>query len=718
LFWGIWLGLIYCLFSHISVHTEYQNRSIKELETLPMAFPHTMLGNVTLITVAPILRSSGGDPRIGSPFARIPINANGLALQGSLITPPIPPAPTQCSDNIDNDGDLLIDLADPGCVGIQDNDETDAVAFNTSDPSLVTYISFDDNSRQGLTYDDLSSHANNLALISNIPTTQAVQNQGAKFNGRAEYGRFMNYTPFNFGGQDFTIGLWFKADQVTTRGQLIGYGVEPGGPNPYGGFALYIHEGRLTFRVSDTQSYAQGNRVYWVMHPGIKEGEWYHVIAERAGSQIRLYLNGELQEQIPIPTNYQVRTLYPTPVGVGVHLYQDPPGAYPYFFNGTIDELTVFNRSLSQQEINSWYDTYGYPRGFPIQCHDYDFYFGVSGQPINDSWRAIYLSSFPAIEQFKYTSIGAGNFVHYPYIDAGGTPYYGGIPQHANLTDICNGINAEITYRLSTGEIPSTNYSGLEIIDMEYWHFLWEQQAYFGPAYLTLSRQNVSAEFPSWNATQIETEAKRRYEEAARNVITSSINCVRQRLPNARIGLYGYPEPYDSSAGYNTPQRYRLQSENDELDWLWSQLDVISPWIYLIAKQDYVDPLYVGQYTPESFRQITKAKSEDWVMGPIREAVRISQNHGGIPIIPFTVARYFDQSGQIYALNLTIPADWDIESQVPYDEGADGIIIWGHESFSHISAASNPSPEQWDAFGPYIRDVVGPRVQAIKAQTC
>ena len=34
------------------------------------------------------------------------------------------PATYQCNDGVDNDGDGLVDLADPGCQDIDDNDET------------------------------------------------------------------------------------------------------------------------------------------------------------------------------------------------------------------------------------------------------------------------------------------------------------------------------------------------------------------------------------------------------------------------------------------------------------------------------------------------------------------------------------------------------------------------------------------------------------------
>ena len=41
--------------------------------------------------------------------------------------PPPPPPPAACADGADNDGDGLIDTADPGCTGTSDNDETNAL---------------------------------------------------------------------------------------------------------------------------------------------------------------------------------------------------------------------------------------------------------------------------------------------------------------------------------------------------------------------------------------------------------------------------------------------------------------------------------------------------------------------------------------------------------------------------------------------------------------
>ncbi|MBI2102692.1 putative Ig domain-containing protein [Candidatus Woesearchaeota archaeon] len=49
-----------------------------------------------------------------------------VMLKGDTSPPP-PPQTTQCSDGKDNDGDKLIDMADPGCANPQDNDETNNI---------------------------------------------------------------------------------------------------------------------------------------------------------------------------------------------------------------------------------------------------------------------------------------------------------------------------------------------------------------------------------------------------------------------------------------------------------------------------------------------------------------------------------------------------------------------------------------------------------------
>jgi len=56
---------------------------------------------------------------------------NGAA--GTSFYVPAYASPMQCNDGIDNDGDLLIDLADAGCSSVNDNDETDPAITQCND---------------------------------------------------------------------------------------------------------------------------------------------------------------------------------------------------------------------------------------------------------------------------------------------------------------------------------------------------------------------------------------------------------------------------------------------------------------------------------------------------------------------------------------------------------------------------------------------------------
>lgn len=106
----------------------------------------THAGSILLITLLALSVAYWGNQRqvqaSGLPFdepasgSQILCYLNGLEeLNGFPVThPPIPifdnvglcssPAVTQCSNGVDDDGDGLIDLADPGCSGLADDDES------------------------------------------------------------------------------------------------------------------------------------------------------------------------------------------------------------------------------------------------------------------------------------------------------------------------------------------------------------------------------------------------------------------------------------------------------------------------------------------------------------------------------------------------------------------------------------------------------------------
>ncbi|HYD92872.1 MAG TPA: hypothetical protein VEB18_00205 [Candidatus Paceibacterota bacterium] len=60
-------------------------------------------------------------------------NANGSTVSSVTVTVTGELATTECSDTLDNDGDQLIDLNDPGCTGPEDTTESDAVVPQCTD---------------------------------------------------------------------------------------------------------------------------------------------------------------------------------------------------------------------------------------------------------------------------------------------------------------------------------------------------------------------------------------------------------------------------------------------------------------------------------------------------------------------------------------------------------------------------------------------------------
>jgi len=120
----------------------YENTAIRELETLAVRFTHSLAGNVTKITVAPLIRTADGT-RLGTPIREIIIGSNGRAAGFGDRNPEENPnqgnaSTQQCSNNIDDDADGLKDYPiDPGCLN--NTDDSEANGQNIHNETLFVY---------------------------------------------------------------------------------------------------------------------------------------------------------------------------------------------------------------------------------------------------------------------------------------------------------------------------------------------------------------------------------------------------------------------------------------------------------------------------------------------------------------------------------------------------------------------------------------------------
>jgi len=77
-------------------------------------------------------------------------------------------------------------------------------------------------------------------------------------------------------------------------------------------------------------------------------GEWYHLAASWDGSVVRVYINGEYDKQYNLASYSSLETS--TRIGAS-------SDGSTYQFNGSIQDVKIYNRGLSASEIKSLYDS-------------------------------------------------------------------------------------------------------------------------------------------------------------------------------------------------------------------------------------------------------------------------------------------------------------------------------------------------------------------------
>lgn len=93
----------------------------------------------------------------------------------------------------------------------------------------------------------------------------------------------------------------------------------------------------------------------------VDSATWYHVAMtyNAATSNLLLYVNGELDASGTVTGGPLITTTQPVRIGGGA------PSGSPYYFNGTIDEPTIYDRTLGATEIQAIYEAGGAGKNNP-----------------------------------------------------------------------------------------------------------------------------------------------------------------------------------------------------------------------------------------------------------------------------------------------------------------------------------------------------------------
>ncbi len=167
----------------------------------------------------------------------------------------------------------------------------------------------------------------------------------------------------NYGSDDVYV---FNGSSWTKSGDV--------GTNPIG---LAVYDGKLYVANSDSDDvyvYSTGESIW-----ASKGGGFEHVTGVVNESEIKLYVNGVEQSSTSHSLEFDNNN-YPLLIGKGFGSSQSGfSGGNSEVFNGSIDEVMIFNRSLSEEEIKALYDNsvnrlYNGFSGLSSGTYDYSAY--------------------------------------------------------------------------------------------------------------------------------------------------------------------------------------------------------------------------------------------------------------------------------------------------------------------------------------------------------
>jgi hypothetical protein len=207
-----------------------------------------------------------------------------------------------------------------------------------NETGLVGYWNFDEGT--GTIAHD-SSGNNNDGTIYGATWTSGKYGNALQFDGIDDYVEVFDSASLDNVVDAVTISMWVKPNRISGWEQWL---VSKGGGWYRAGFftTLGIIAGTWRFGIGTGTSETD------IDNGNLQAGQWYHLVTTFDGTTMKQYINGQLQPNIATPASYSLVTDYPVRIGLS-------DGEWPNPFEGTIDEVKIYNRALSAEEVRAEY---------------------------------------------------------------------------------------------------------------------------------------------------------------------------------------------------------------------------------------------------------------------------------------------------------------------------------------------------------------------------
>ena len=200
-----------------------------------------------------------------------------------------------------------------------------------------------------------SGRLGNITDIGTSSTRPSWNSSGGIIGGAYQFDGYADYISVNDSNSldinnSFSIEVWIKPAAPHNKSEgtrwIAGKWQDTDDERSYGLWAYSPANGysQIHFAISSDGSWQSGNRIFYPASGDfVSIGDWKHIVGIYNHSGMFLYVDGSLVQS---NTTFISRSIYISNINVTIGQYD-----YNYYFNGTIDEVRIYNYSLSAEQI-------------------------------------------------------------------------------------------------------------------------------------------------------------------------------------------------------------------------------------------------------------------------------------------------------------------------------------------------------------------------------
>ena len=204
-----------------------------------------------------------------------------------------------------------------------------------NDPALVAYYQFENNTL------DSSGNDNSGSIVGNVNYAPGSRGLAANFDGTSDYINVNHDASLEVSNQ-ITMSAWVNKRSLNTSDPIL---IKEN--NKYG---LYTRDNKVRFYGRKGAANTDGifpTGPTFESNGNITLNNWHHIAVTADGSAARIYIDGQLDNSIIQDGSFIASS--------GVMQIGGEQSANSYF-DGLIDNLRIYNRALTESEIQELYE--------------------------------------------------------------------------------------------------------------------------------------------------------------------------------------------------------------------------------------------------------------------------------------------------------------------------------------------------------------------------